>query len=191
MLVNRPYDLNDLEDILYQIRSSLVKYKKEKYDMTEQVLQDLIDDACILRVQLSDLGADLAMDKLEATAKFDHDKAQLEEDEEIRIRALPKGKNTNASDRAKRRAKLDVSPADMHRAYKMDKLAYNLYAVSLEQWIFAMYSRLSSIKKPSQNTAATTRSMGFEGPDAFDEMKETIAAERDLNGLEKIVHGEE
>lgn len=187
--MTRPYDIADLEDILHQIRTNLVKYKKEKHDLDTHALKDMIDDVVILRVQLSDIGADLAVSKLEASSKFDSEKARVEEEEEERLRALPKGKNTNAADRAKRKAKMEVSPADMHVAYKMDKLAYNLYAISLEQWIFAMSSRLSMLRNPESVTKVTTKLMGHEGPDSFDELRETAAAEKDLNGLESVIHG--
>jgi hypothetical protein len=141
----KPYCVDDLEDILGDIRGRVMSYKKNKHEMSAVDMQDIRDDLAILRFQLADIGADLYGWKIESASKYENDRLKREEEVETELNALTKkgDKQVNVADRAKRRAKLDISADEMNRNDKLNKLAINLYQHALPDLLNSIASHIA------------------------------------------------
>jgi hypothetical protein len=141
----KPYCVDDLEDILSDIRGRVMSYKKNKHEMSAVDMQDVRDDLSILRFQLADIGADLYGWKIESASKYENDRLKREEEIETELNALTKkgDKQVNVADRAKRRAKLDISADEMNRNDKLNKLAINLYQHALPDLLNSIASHIA------------------------------------------------
>lgn len=161
------YNRSDLEDILSQIRVLVIRYKENKHEMKLLEIQDVREDLAILRMQLSDIGADLYGFKIETAAAYEKARYTREEEVENHLRGLKDRKESaNAADRAKRTARLETPTDEMIQADKMHKLAYNLYAISLQDILNSIASRISILSRDGL-ADRSAKDLGHVEPDSF------------------------
>lgn len=163
---------DDLEDILREIRSIVKKYKVTKHEMFMAMeVQDLRDDLAVLRFQLADIGSELYGWKIESAAKYDNDRLKKEEELELDLLEQKKkdSKITNIADRAKRGAKLAVSPDEMNECDKINRQAINLYQYAIPDVLHAMSSRIAILVRVSNEPERTKQDYyPKEGNDGFE-----------------------
>jgi hypothetical protein len=177
--------IDDLEEVLKDIRNVISRYKRHKQAYLRPQVQEARCDLAILRFQLADIGSELYGWKIESAAAYENAKLRKEEEVENALNALTKAgqKQVNVGDRAKRTAKLETSQDEMIKADKMNRLAINLYQYSIPDILHSMSSRLGSFDRPE----TTSKPQYQEVPDdGYEKSGWDSYEKRAIDGLDRL-----